>query len=77
MPDLPAPAEIAAALEQRVFGQTMAVREAAIALAKHLADLVGEEVRLHPVDHRRNAPVGRRPASRWPPGGSGPGQGGG
>ena len=39
MPDTPAPAEIAAALEQRVFGQPMAVRETAIAVAKHLADL--------------------------------------
>ena len=39
MPDLPAPAEIAAALERRVFGQSMAVRETAISLAKHLGDL--------------------------------------
>jgi ATP-dependent Clp protease ATP-binding subunit ClpX len=40
MPDAtPPPAEIAAALERRVFGQTRAVRETAIAMAKHLADL--------------------------------------
>ena len=36
---VPPPAEIAAALEQRVFGQTTAVRETAIAIAKRLADL--------------------------------------
>jgi ATP-dependent Clp protease ATP-binding subunit ClpX len=35
----PTPSEIAAALERRVFGQARAVRETAIALAKHLADL--------------------------------------
>ncbi|MFQ5349374.1 MAG: AAA family ATPase [Thermoanaerobaculia bacterium] len=35
----PPPAQIAAALERRVFGQTRAVRETAIAVAKHLADL--------------------------------------
>ena len=35
----PPPAEIATALERRVFGQTRAVRETAIAVAKHLADL--------------------------------------
>ncbi len=35
----PPPATIAAALEQRVFGQKTAVRETAIAVAKHLADL--------------------------------------
>jgi ATP-dependent protease HslVU (ClpYQ) ATPase subunit len=39
MPDPPPPARIAAALEARVFGQQMAVRETAIAVAKHLADL--------------------------------------
>ena len=36
---MPRPAEIAAALEKRVFGQQMAVRETAIAVAKHFADL--------------------------------------
>jgi ATP-dependent Clp protease ATP-binding subunit ClpX len=39
MSDSLPPTEIAAALEKRVFGQTAAVREAAIAVAKHLADL--------------------------------------
>ena len=35
----PPPTAIAAALEKKVFGQTVAVRETAIAVAKHLADL--------------------------------------
>jgi ATP-dependent Clp protease ATP-binding subunit ClpX len=39
MPELPSPSQIAAALDRRVMGQTEAVREMAVALAKKLAGL--------------------------------------
>lgn len=43
-PSLPAPAEIAAALGRRVIGQPAAVRELAVALAKHLAGIAAGNI---------------------------------
>ena len=43
---VPAPQAIAAALEERVFGQRLAVREIAVALAKKLAGLAAGNVLL-------------------------------